>query len=137
MVSEDCLPCFLHDKEAAKKLNIPHCHLGIRDSRKRIFPVEIDQECRTLIFNSTELCLIDYLPKLRKIGLDSLIIDARNKPADYIRNIFSIYHEALELTVAGDPKLSDKLDSLKERVRKISNGGITRGNFIRGTKEDN
>jgi len=137
MVSEDCLPCFLHDKEAAKKLNIPHCHLGIRDSRKRIFPVEIDQECRTLIFNSAELCLIDYLPKLRKIGLDSLIIDARNKPADYIRNIFSIYHEALELTVAGDPKLSDKLDSLKERVRKISNGGITRGNFIRGTKEDN
>ena len=136
MVSKDCLHYVLPDKEIIKNLNNIHYHLGIKDSRNRIFPLEIDQECRTHIFNSLELCLIDYLPQLLSIGLDSLIIDARNKPADYIRNILSIYHEALKLTVDDDPKLGDRLDFLKDRVRKISNGGITTGNFIRGTKDD-
>ncbi len=134
MVSEDCLPCFLNGKYLRKKMK--NIHLGIRDSRKRIFPVEIDQECRTHIFNSVELCLIDYLPELQSIGMDSLIVDARYKPADYVRNILSIYQEALNVTVACAPKLDDKLESLKKRVKKISRGGITTGNFVRGIEDD-
>ena len=134
MVSQDCLFCLLSDKEIIKKLNKPYYHLGIKDSRNRIFPVEIDPECRTIILNSVELCLIDYIPKLWNIGLNNLVIDARNKPVDYIRNILSTYHEALELTIADDPKLGNKLDYLKKRAKKIANGGITTGNFIRGTK---
>lgn len=136
MVSEDHLKYMLPDKKIIKKLKTNSYHLGVKDSRNRIFPIEIDQECRTHLLNSLELCLIDYLPRLLSIGLDSLIIDARNKPADYIRNILSIYQEALKLTVNGEPKLGDKLDSLKNRVEKISNGGITTGNFVMGTKND-
>lgn len=135
MVSKDCFYNLLPGKEFVKKLN-PYCHLGIKDSRNRIFPVEIDQECRTHILNSVELCLIDYLPKLSNMGLDNLIIDARNKPVGYIQNILPIYQKARELTVAGVPNLGDQLVLLKKRVKKISNGGITTGNFIRGVRSD-
>jgi putative protease len=135
IVSKDCLWNLLPDKGIIGKLN-HSCHLGIKDSRNRIFPVEIDQECRTHIFNSVELCLIDYLPQLSKMGLDNLIIDARNKPVNYIQNILPIYQKAREFTVNSVPNLGNKLDLLKKRVKKNSNGGITTGNFIRGVEND-
>lgn len=135
IVSKDCLWNLLPDKGIIGKLN-HSCHLGIKDSKNRIFPVEIDQECRTHIFNSVELCLIDYLPQLSKMGLDNLIIDARNKPVNYIQNILPIYQKAREFTVNSVPNLGNKLDLLKKRVKKNSNGGITTGNFIRGVEND-
>jgi len=138
MVSEDCLSCMLKDEktnlQSFKKSD--YQFLGIKDFKNRIFPVEIDDECHTHILNSVELCLIDYLPLLLDMGFDSLVIDARNKPADYARKMFSLYQTALKLSIQDDPHLDNKLHRLKRRVKKISNGGITTGNFLRGVRED-
>jgi putative protease len=138
LVSEDCLPCVVKDEKIIKKFkNSSYQFLGIKDSKHRIFPVQVDKKCRTHILNSVELCLIDHLPSLLDIGLNSLVIDSRSKPEDYVRNMLSLYLEALELTThTDDPNLHDKLRVLKKRVKKISNGGITTGNFLRGVKED-
>ncbi|BDZ66576.1 hypothetical protein [Methanobacterium ferruginis] len=70
------------------------------------------------------------------MGFDGLVIDARNKPVDYSRKMFSLYQTALELSIHGGPHLDKKLHSLKRKVKKISNGGITTGNFLRGVHED-
>jgi U32 family peptidase len=138
MVSEDCLPCIVKDEKIIRQIKqLHHEFLGIKDSKNRIFPVELDENCRTHILNSVELCLIDHIPTLLSIGINRLIIDSRNKPVDYVLNILSLYHEALELTIQKDPNLDSKLHSLKKRVKKISNGGITTGSFLRGVKEDN
>lgn len=135
MVSEDCLPCILKENIFERLENPSSLFLGIKDSKNRIFPVEIDERCRTHISNSVELCLIDHLPLIVELGLDRLVIDARNKPADYVREILSLYQEALHLTANKTPHLDKKLNSLKKRVKKISNGGITTGNFLRGFNE--
>jgi U32 family peptidase len=136
MVSEDCLPCILNKNVFERLKNSSSLFWGIKDSKNRIFPVEIDERCRTHISNSVELCLIDHLPLIVEVGLDRLVIDARNKPADYVRKMVSLYQEALQLTVNKNPNLDKKLYSLKKRVKKISNGGITTGNFLRGVNED-
>ena len=137
LVSEDCLPCVVQDKGIIKKFkNSTYQFLGIKDSKNRIFPLELDEEYRTHVLNSVELCLIDHIPKILDMGFDSLVIDSRNKPVDYILNMLPLYQDALQLAIANDPNLGSKLESLKKRVKKISNGGITTGNFIRGIKKD-
>jgi putative protease len=137
LVSEDCLPCVVQDKGIIKKFkNSTYQFLGIKDSKNRIFPLELDEEYRTHVLNSVELCLIDHIPKILDMGFDSLVIDSRNKPVDYILNMLPLYQDALQLAIANDPNLGSKFESLKKRVKKISNGGITTGNFIRGIKKD-
>ncbi len=161
MVSEDCLPCILNDENNIKKQakNIlqkqdekiikkldekdlenlkksSSVFLGIKDSKNRIFPMEVDEKCRTHISNSVELCLIDHLPELVDLGINRLVIDGRNKTANYVQDMLSLYQEALQLTIRKDPNLDKKLYSLKKRVKKRSNGGITTGNFLRGVSED-
>lgn len=137
LVSEDCLLCEFNDKDIVKNYeNSPYQFLGIKDFKNRIFPVETDAECRTHISNSVELCLVDHIHHLQDMGFNSLVIDSRNKPADYAHTTVSIYQKALKLTTDHDPKLKTKLNSLKNQVKKIANGGITTGNFLRGVHDD-
>ena len=55
---------------------------GVKDNKNHVFPVRWDQDRRTQLFNSVELCLIDQLPSLLKMGWSGLGIDARGKPAN-------------------------------------------------------
>jgi U32 family peptidase len=137
LVSEDCLIWDFKDKDVIKNFKNSSYHfLGIKDLKNRIFPVEIDAECRTHISNSVELCLIDHIHHLSEMGFNSLVIDSRNKQSDYAHTMVSLYQKALQLTTNRDPKLKTKLNSLKKQVKKISNGGITTGNFLRGVHDD-
>jgi Collagenase and related proteases len=135
-VSEDCLLQVAKDKMIFQKFNNPYHFLGIKDFKNRIFPVEIDAEGRTHVSNSVELCLLDHIPDLHNMGFSHLVIDSRNKPVDYTFRMLSNYQKALELTSNQDPHLGKKLHSLKNQVKKISNGGITTGNFLRGVYDD-
>jgi U32 family peptidase len=134
LVSEDCLPCVIKDKNLIDKSE--NEFLGIRDSKNRIFPIRLDIECRTHILNSVELCLLDHLPSILNIGFDSLVIDTRAKPAKYAKKMVSIYQQGLEKTIKKGPSLINELLNLKKKAKKISNGGITTGNFLRGVEED-
>lgn len=130
IVSEDCLLCILPDGE-----DVSRNMFGLKDGKNRIFPLKLDEECRTHIKNSVELCLIDHLPILNNIGVNSLVIDARGKTVDYLTRMISLYQEAVNLTQTSNPKLKAQLNSLKKQVKKISNGGITTGNFLQGMKK--
>jgi putative protease len=99
---------------------------GIEDETGRVFPVRRDGDCRTHIYNAVELSLIDEVPKIVDLGVESIAIDARGRKAEYARRMAEIYGEALE---EGD------LDRLKGEVREISLGGITKGAFLRRRNE--
>jgi putative protease len=136
LVSEDCLLQVIKDEKVTEKFMGNNQFWGIKDFKNRIFPVEIDAECRTHISNSVELCLLDHIPHLQDMGFNHLVIDSRRKPVDYVRTMVSAYQKALELSSEDEPKLGKKLYSLKKQVQKISNGGITTGNFLRGVNDD-
>jgi len=127
MVAEDCIPCL------AKTEAPPSGFWGLQDF-KRIFPLRLDDDVRTHIFNSAETCLLDWMPKLFEIGLDGLAVDARGRTKKYARKMTEIYLEAVELTEKGDKSLPRELESLKELVMPMALGGITSGHFIKGLK---
>jgi len=129
MVTEDCLPCL------AKEEAIPGGFWGLQDF-KRVFPLRLDGERRTHVFNSAETCLLDWMPRLFEIGLDGLAVDARGRTEKYSRNMTEIYLQAMELTEKGGKSLSGELQALKEQIRPMALGGITSGHFIKGLKEE-
>jgi len=129
MVTEDCIPCL------AKKEASPGGFWGLQDF-KRVFPLRIDDDMRTHIFNSAETCLLDYMPKLFGIGLDGVAVDARGRTGKYAREMTEIYLEAIELTKMEGASLSEELQALKERIRHMARGGITSGHFLKGLKDE-
>lgn len=132
LVSEDCLRCIVDRKTHLESANE---FLGIKDAKNRLFPIRTDDECRTHVLNSVELCLIDYLPSILEMGMDGLVIDARMKTPRYVKDMLSFYGDGLEKTILNNPNLKNELLYLKKKVKKISNGGITTGNFLRGVAE--
>lgn len=136
VISEDCLLRPIPAKEQYPKEQF----WGIRDAKNRIFPVLIDDEGRTHILNSVELCLIDYLPHLCRIGFNHLVIDARGKTRNYARDMVSLYKQGLEYVEMGmeigSSEARPDLRKLKRAAKKLSQGGITSGNFVKGLNEN-
>jgi putative protease len=134
IVSKDCIPHIAGDK-VLKNKNAEKSFLGIEDTKNHLFPIRLDNECRTRILNSVELCLVDYMPQISKIGIDTVIIDARGRTQKYAHEMSHIYKKAIEIGAKKDQKSKRELNALKNKVKKISLGGITTGNFLRGVTE--
>jgi U32 family peptidase len=134
MVTEDCLPLINPKSNGLKTMHDTKKEfIGIIDAKKRVFPVNTDYNGRTHILNAVELCLVDYMPSILRMGINSVVIDARGKPPSYALEMAAIYSNAVEKTEKGN-ELKKTLNMLKNNVKKISTGGITTGNFIRGVK---
>lgn len=99
---------------------------AIRD-RKRIFPVRRDSAGVTNILNSVETCLLDHIPQISSMGVDSVAIDARWRTGMYAREMAEIYSIAVREPSA--------IPELKSRIRRMAMGGITSGHFLRGVAE--
>ncbi len=132
MVSKDCL---LSAVPESNNINMTNQFWGIQDERNQIFPIKIDSEGNTHILNSDELCLIDYLPFISQIGIDIIVIDVRNKTYDYAKEMTSIYSKGLEY-IENEINTTKNMNRLKSKIKIISNGGITTGNFLKGIKEE-
>lgn len=128
MVSEDCIPYLDKDTGDLK-------FWGLQDFR-RIFPLRLDDDLRTHIFNAAETCLLDWMPELFEIGLDRVAVDARGRTEMYAREMTQIYLKAIEMTEKGVKSLPEGLLALKESIMPMALGGITSGHFLKGLRED-
>ena len=135
MVSEDCILQPWEKEVLKNKDRHPSRFYGIQDTTGLIFPVRLDGECRSHIFNSSELCLIDHLPSLLQIGINEVIIDTRGRTRGYAKDMTGIYAKAIALVTDGIKTPDKRLELLKETVKLYALGGITTGHFISGLKE--
>jgi len=75
-----------------------------------------------VLLSLKDLCLIDYIHELAKIGITSLKIEGRMKGEDYVRAVVSTYRAVLD-----GKKLSDKQKSKMLAV--FDRGGYTDGYY--------
>jgi putative protease len=134
MISEDCilqpwLQCIRKEYPGTSAFS------GVMDASGHLFPVRIDGECRSHIYNAAEICLIDHLPSLIEIGVSEVVIDARDRTGAYAAEMTQVYRQAVSLAKEGIRHDDPRIDALKDAVRRRSLGGITSGHFIRGLKE--
>lgn len=92
------------------------------------FPV-LEEEGGTFIFNSKDLCLLEYLPDLVESGVDSLKIEGRMKGIHYLASVIRVYRDALDSYCADRGGYRFRQEWLDE-LGKISHRGYTTGFFL-------
>ncbi len=90
------------------------------------FPV-FEDERGTYIFNSKDLCTIEFIDKILDIGIDSLKIEGRMKGIYYGANAVKIYRNAIDSYLSGEYKYNPKW---LEELNTTSNRLFTSGFYI-------
>ncbi|WP_027340178.1 peptidase U32 family protein [Halonatronum saccharophilum] len=98
------------------------------------YPVYEDER-GTYVFNSKDLCMIEYIPELIDLGLDSLKIEGRMKSLHYVATVINIYRRALD-EYARDPKGYEFKEEWLEELKKISHRHYTTGFYFDKPEED-
>lgn len=98
------------------------------------FPV-LEDERGTYIFNSKDLCLINYVPELIKAGVDSFKIEGRMKSMHYVASVVSVYRQAIDSYFEG-PENYIVQEKWLEELAKVSHRSYTQG-FMTGKTDEN
>ena len=97
--------CFLSDFLASRSANLGDCaqscrwayNVYVEEHNKpgNLMPVEYDEN-GTYIFSSKDLCLIEDLPEIIEMGVDSLKIEGRLKTEYYLASVVNTYRTAID-----------------------------------------
>lgn len=125
--------CLLSSVMAKRDANLGECahpcrwgYAIVEEKRPgQYFPV-IEDGRGTFIFNSKDLCLLEFLPELIEAGVDSLKIEGRMKGIHYVSSVVRVYREALDCYGEDPGKFRIKEEWLSE-LGKISHRGYTSG----------
>ncbi len=83
----------------------------------------------TYIYNSKDLCMIEYIPELIDTGVQSLKIEGRMKSSFYVATVVKAYREALDLYYSDPAGYKTNQEWIKE-VSKASHRDYTTGFFF-------
>lgn len=89
-----------------------------------------ENERGTYIFNSKDLCMIEYIPEILDAGIDSLKIEGRMKTALYVATVARTYRKAID-DYKKDPELYKKnMPWYKEQISNCTYRQFTTGFFF-------
>ncbi|MBE7041032.1 MAG: U32 family peptidase [Ruminococcaceae bacterium] len=128
--------CLLSSYMAGRDSNQGNCahpcrwnyHLVEEQRPGEYLPV-YENERGTFIFNSKDLCMIEYIPEIVNSGINSLKLEGRVKTEYYVATVVKVYREAIDRyfenpeTYQTDPKWLCELS-------KVSNRHYTTGFYL-------
>lgn len=103
-------------------------HLMEENRPGEYFPV-LEDQTGTFIFNSRDLCMLEYIPELINAGVTSFKIEGRMKSAFYVATIVRAYRMALD-SYLEDPGKYVFNPKWLEEVHKVSHRGFTTGFYL-------
>lgn len=98
-------------------------------------PIE-ENERGTYIFNSKDLCMIEYVPELINAGIDSFKIEGRMKTALYVASVTRTYRKAIDDFFESPFKYQENIPFYKEEISKCTYRQFTTGFFFGKTDEN-
>ena len=98
-------------------------------------PIE-ENERGTYIFNSKDLCMIDYVPELVKAGIDSFKIEGRMKTALYVATVARTYRKAIDDWFESAVLFEANKDWYAEEIKKCTYRNFTTGFFFNKPDSD-
>ena len=90
----------------------------------------------TYIFNSKDLCMIEYIPEIVDAGIDSLKVEGRMKTALYVAAVARTYRRAIDDFFEDPVKYMDNLPYYREEIAKCTYRQFTTGFFFDKPKTD-
>lgn len=89
-----------------------------------------ENERGTYIFNSKDLCMVEYIPEMMDAGIDSFKIEGRMKTALYVATVTRAYRRAID-DYLKDPSVYRKnLAWYREEIGKCTNRRFTTGFYF-------
>ncbi len=95
-----------------------------------------ENERGTYIFNSKDLCMIEYIPEMIKAGIDSFKIEGRMKTALYVAAVARTYRRAIDDYFISEQTYRDNLEWYKAEIAKCTYRQFTTG-FYFGKPDEN
>jgi putative protease len=95
-----------------------------------------ENERGTYIFNSKDLCMIEYIPEIINAGIDSLKIEGRMKTALYVACVARTYRKAIDDYFESEDKYRENLDWYRAEIAKCTYRQFTTG-FYFGKPDEN
>ena len=95
-----------------------------------------ENERGTFIFNSKDLCMIEYIPEVLNAGIDSLKIEGRMKTALYVATVARTYRKAIDDYLESEEKYRANMDWYKAEISKCTYRQFTTGLFF-GKPDEN
>jgi len=89
----------------------------------------IEDDRGSYIFNSRDLCMIEYIPEMLESGLISLKIEGRMKGINYLASTVKVYREAIDAYYADPAEYRLKKEWVEE-LGSISNRGYCTGFYF-------
>ncbi|MGO4538174.1 peptidase U32 family protein [Paenibacillus sp. 2TAB19] len=78
---------------------------------------------------SKDLCMIEYLPELIEVGVDSFKIEGRMKSIHYVATVVNVYRQAIDAYFA-DPEHFELKQEWVEEINKAANRPLNTGFFL-------
>ena len=124
--------CFLSDFLSGRSANLGECSQSCRWSYNlyaeeknnpgEMMPIEAN-EYGTSIFSSKDLCLINEIPEIIDMGVDSLKIEGRLKTEYYIASVISCYRAAIDDCIKDNKNFNG--EKYLEELDKVKTRGLT------------
>jgi len=99
----------------------------LEDQKGERFPVSKDGSCRSIIYNSKAVCMLDHLEEMYSNGVDVLRIDISLEEPKLAAEIVKAYASTIKNGFRLDAKTLDVYANLKAQ-------GITKGHYYRGVE---
>lgn len=98
-------------------------------------PIE-ENERGTYIYNSRDLCMIEYIPQLIEAGIYSLKIEGRMKTPLYVATTVKAYREAIDTYLQDPISFNAQKNYFLEEVSKASHREFTTGFYYHKPTSD-
>ena len=95
-----------------------------------------ENERGTYIFNSKDLCMIEYIPEIVAAGIDSLKIEGRMKTALYVACVARTYRKAIDDFFESEEKYRENMAWYRAEIAKCTYRQFTTG-FYFGKPDEN
>lgn len=95
-----------------------------------------ENERGTYIFNSKDLCMIEYIPEMIEAGIDSFKIEGRMKTALYVAAVARTYRKAIDDYLESEEKYRANMQWYREEISKCTYRQFTTG-FYFGKPDEN
>ena len=90
----------------------------------------------TYIFNSKDLCMIEYIPEMMKAGIDSFKIEGRMKTALYVATVARTYRKAIDDYMESEEKYRANMEYYKREIAKCTYRQFTTGFYFGKTDSE-
>ena len=100
----------------------------------KYFPVYEDER-GTFLFNTEDLCMIEYIPELIKCGITSLRIDGKMKDEKYVAETVKAYRKAIDEFYKNPNSWEFKSEWLED-LKKLDNRSFTSGFYLDNPNKD-